>query len=42
VRNTDLPIIQGAALVYALAVMSINLAVDVAYILLNPKLRASR
>jgi peptide/nickel transport system permease protein len=42
VRNTDLPIIQGAALVYALAVMSINLTVDVAYILLNPKLRAAR
>ncbi|MDH3233046.1 MAG: ABC transporter permease [Alphaproteobacteria bacterium] len=42
VRNTDLPIIQGAALIYALAVMSINLAVDIAYILLNPKLRASQ
>jgi len=42
VRNTDLPIIQGAALIYALAVMSINLAVDVASILLNPKLRAAR
>lgn len=42
VRNTDLPIIQAAALVYALAVLSINLSVDVAYILLNPKLRAAR
>lgn len=42
VRNTDLPIIQGAALIYALAVLSINLSVDVAYILLNPKLRATR
>jgi len=42
VRNTDLPIIQGAALIYALAVMSINLSVDIAYILLNPKLRTSR
>jgi ABC-type dipeptide/oligopeptide/nickel transport system permease component len=42
VRNTDLPIIQGTALVYALAVLSINLLVDVAYVMLNPKLRRAR
>ena len=42
VRNTDLPIIQGAALVFALAVLTINLAVDVVYIVVNPKLRRAR
>ena len=42
VRNTDLPIIQGAALIYALAVLTINLAIDVAYVVLNPKLRRAR
>ncbi|MCW5770202.1 MAG: ABC transporter permease [Rhodospirillaceae bacterium] len=42
VRNTDLPIIQGVALVYALAVLVINLAVDVLVLLLNPKLRVPR
>lgn len=42
VRNTDLPIIQGAALVYALAVLAINLLVDVSYVILNPKLRRAR
>ncbi len=42
VRNVDLPIIQGVALVYALAVLVINLAVDVLVLLLNPKLRVAR
>lgn len=42
VRNTDLPIIQGVALVYALAVLMINLAVDLSYLTLNPKLRRAR
>jgi len=42
VRNTDLPIIQGAALVFALAVLTINLIVDVLYIVVNPKLRRAR
>ena len=42
VRNTDLPIIQGAALIFALAVLTINLAVDVVYIVVNPKLRRAR
>ena len=39
VRNVDLPIIQTVALVYALAVLAINMAVDIGYVLLNPKLR---
>lgn len=42
VRNTDLPIIQGVALVYALAVLLINLIVDILVLLLNPKLRVPR
>ncbi len=42
VRNTDLPIIQGVALVYALAVLIINLFVDLSYLTLNPKLRRTR
>jgi peptide/nickel transport system permease protein len=42
VRNTDLPIIQGVALVYALAVLAINLAIDILVLLLNPKLRVAR
>ena len=42
VRNTDLPIIQGAALIFALAVLTINLVVDVIYIVVNPKLRRAR
>ncbi len=42
VRNTDLPIIQGAALIYALAVLGINLLVDISYVMLNPKLRRAR
>ena len=42
VRNTDLPIIQGAALIFALAVLAINLTVDVLYIVVNPKLRHAR
>ena len=42
VRNTDLPIIQGAALIFALAVLTINLVVDVVYIVVNPKLRRAR
>ncbi len=42
VRNADLPIIQGAALIFALAVLAINLIVDVIYIVVNPKLRSAR
>jgi peptide/nickel transport system permease protein len=39
VRNVDLPIIQTVALIYALAVLVINMTVDIGYVLLNPKLR---
>ena len=39
VRNTDLPIIQAAALIYSLAVLAITLAVDLLMLMLNPKLR---
>ena len=42
VRNTDVPIIQGVALIYALAVLIINLLVDISYLTLNPKLRRAR
>jgi peptide/nickel transport system permease protein len=42
VRNTDLPIIQGVALVYAVAVLVINLGVDLLALFLNPKLRISK
>ena len=40
VRSGDLPVIQGAALVYCLGVLLINLIVDMLYLALNPKLRA--
>jgi peptide/nickel transport system permease protein len=42
VRNTDLPLIQGVALVYAVAVLLINLAVDLLALALNPKLRIAK
>lgn len=42
VRNTDLPLIQGVALVYAVAVLLINLAVDLLALMLNPKLRIAK
>ncbi len=38
VRNHDLPLIQGAALVYCAVVLLINAIVDAAYIVLNPRL----
>ena len=37
----DFPILQGAVLVIATAVLAINLAADVGYALINPKVRAS-
>lgn len=37
----DYPILQGAVLVIATAVLAINLAADVGYALINPKIRAS-
>ena len=38
-RNHDLPLIQGIALVYCVIVLVINTAVELAYLGLNPKLR---
>ncbi len=38
VRNHDLPVIQGAALTFCIAVLVINAAVDATYVLLNPRL----
>jgi peptide/nickel transport system permease protein len=42
VANTDLPVIQGVALVYAVAVLLINLGVDLTALMLNPKLRIAK
>lgn len=39
VINRDLPLIQGIVLVFALIFVLINLAVDLSYALLNPRLR---
>lgn len=39
VINRDLPLIQGIVLVFALIFVMINLAVDMTYALLNPRLR---
>ena len=38
VRNHDLPVIQGAALTFCVAVLVINAAIDAIYVLLNPRL----
>jgi len=38
-RNHDLPLIQGIALVYCVIVLVLNTVVEVAYLRLNPKLR---
>jgi peptide/nickel transport system permease protein len=38
-RNHDLPLIQGIALVYCVIVLVLNTVVEVAYLGLNPKLR---
>jgi peptide/nickel transport system permease protein len=39
VINRDLPLIQGIVLIFALIFVLINLAVDMMYALLNPRLR---
>jgi len=39
VRNQDLPIVQGVALTYCLVVLLLNAMVDIAYLVLNPRLR---
>ena len=41
VRNADLPIIQAVGLTYCVVVLVINVAVDILYLVLNPKLRAA-
>lgn len=38
-RNHDLPLIQGIALVYCVIVLVLNTVVEIAYLGLNPKLR---
>jgi peptide/nickel transport system permease protein len=38
VRNHDLPLIQGAALLFCVAVLLINAIVDAVYVMLNPRL----
>ncbi|WP_417672881.1 ABC transporter permease [Pseudodonghicola sp.] len=39
IRNADLPIIQTVGLTYCVMVLLISMAVDVLYLVLNPKLR---
>ena len=41
VRNADLPIIQAVGLTYCVVVLTINTAVDAAYVILNPRLRVA-
>jgi ABC-type dipeptide/oligopeptide/nickel transport system permease component len=41
IGGSDLPMIQGLALTYAIAVQAINMITDVALLLLNPRLRLS-
>jgi peptide/nickel transport system permease protein len=38
VRNADLPVIQAVGLVYSLGVIVITILVDMATLILNPKL----
>jgi peptide/nickel transport system permease protein len=39
VRNHDLPLLQGVALVFCIAVLMANTVVDALYVILNPRLR---
>ena len=39
VRNHDLPLIQGIALVFCVVTLLTNTVVDILYVVLNPKLR---
>jgi peptide/nickel transport system permease protein len=39
VRNHDLPLLQGSALVFCFAVLLINTVIDALYVVINPKLR---
>ena len=40
-RAKDLPVIQGATILFVLVYMTISLLIDIAYGLLNPKIRVS-
>jgi ABC-type dipeptide/oligopeptide/nickel transport system permease component len=40
IRTHDMPLIQGIALTYCVAVLLVNNVIDVAYLWLNPRLRA--
>jgi len=39
VINRDLPLIQGIVILFALIFTLVNLAVDMLYVVLNPRLR---
>ena len=39
VINRDLPLIQGIVLLFAVLFVGVNLAVDLCYVALNPRLR---
>ncbi|WP_397476003.1 ABC transporter permease [Pusillimonas sp.] len=41
IKNFDLPLIQGVALVFCLMVLLINFGVDSLYVVLNPRVQAS-
>ncbi len=41
IKNFDLPLIQGVALVFCLMVLLINFSVDSLYVVLNPRVKAS-
>ena len=40
VKNHDLPLLQGVALVFCVVVLAVNTVVDGLYVLLNPRLRS--
>jgi peptide/nickel transport system permease protein len=42
VQKRDLPVVQGAALVFTAVVVVVNLVVDVAYALVDPRIRFTR
>jgi len=42
ILNADIPVVQGAALVTAVAVVSINLLVDLLYLAIDPRVRLAR
>jgi peptide/nickel transport system permease protein len=37
----DIPVIEGVALAYAVVVVTVNLLIDISYVLLNPKVKAA-